>query len=517
MAHHPTPPPTPTPSAPAAAPDSRTSRTFAGRRFGVVGLGDSGLAMARWLLAQGAEVRVCDSRAEPPGLQVLQGMSAPPSFVAGPFAERAGAWLDGLDALAWSPGLSPTHGPAAVLAEAARARAIPLIGEIELFCQAIAAQAEPARILAITGTNGKTTTACLLAHLLRAAGVAVALAGNVGPAALAELMAVRERGETPAIWVLELSSFQLEFCPSLGAHAAAILNLSQDHLDWHGSMDAYAGAKQKIYAGAQVCVWNRDDPATLPSAAAVAPVRISFGVDAPSRDGDFGLVNDGGLCWLAQALALEGGGRRSAARPTALRVNLLMPAEALRIRGRHNQVNALAALALARAAGAPMAPLLHALRDYPGEAHRCELVAVVDGVEFIDDSKGTNVGATVAALEGLGQPQGARLHLIVGGDGKGQTFESLREPVARHARSVCLIGRDAPRVRAELADTGVELVDCASLEQAVHRAATRARAGDSILLSPACASFDMFQNYRHRSEVFVAAVHALAAERGQPC
>jgi len=535
-----------------------TDLKWLGARVGVVGLGDSGLAMARWLADQGAEVRICDSRISPPRLAEWQREHPHARFSGGTFELRDSDWLDGLDCLAWSPGLSPYLGPSAGLAVLVRERSIPVVGEIELFCRAIAQDPGSARVVAITGTNGKTTTSCLLAHLLAAAGTEVALAGNVGPPALEVFLERRRVGAPPAVWVLELSSFQLAFAPSLTPHAATILNLSEDHLDWHSDLVAYGAAKQQIFVHAGTCVWNRDDPVTEPS-----PVRsrrddrvmVSFGLDAPSRLGDFGIVWDGGLPWLAEGVAADVSLHRRpvATGQRAVRVNLLMPADALRIRGRHNHANALAALALGRAAGVPMARLLHGLRDYAGEPHRCESVAVIDDVEYVDDSKGTNVGATVAALNGLGaindpgadpgadQAAGEavgeavgnqasvnsaavpkprprpRLWLIAGGDGKGQSFEPLAQPVARHARAVLLIGQDANRLRAALATTGVELIDCLTLEQAVQTAAQRARPGDVVLLSPACASFGMFRNYLHRSETFLAAVQQVALQRGQPC
>ena len=520
---------------------------WSGARVGVVGLGDSGLAMARWLVDQGAEVRICDSRVAPPRLAEWQREHPQARFSGGTFELRASDWLDGLDCLAWSPGLSPYLGPSAALAALVRERAIPVVGEIELFCRAIAQESEAPRVIAITGTNGKTTTSCLLAHLLTAAGTEVALAGNVGPPALEVLLERRRAGAPAAVWVLELSSFQLEFAPSLPPHAATILNLSEDHLDWHPGLQAYGAAKQQIFAHAGTCVWNRDEPVTAPLGLGSGRddrVMVSFGLDAPSRLGDFGIVWDGGLPWLAEGVAADVSLHRRpvAVGKRAVRVNPLMPADALRIRGRHNHANALAALALGRAAGVPMARLLHGLRDYAGEPHRCESVAVIDDVEYVDDSKGTNVGATVAALNGLGavEDQAAReavgeavgdgardasaemaaapkLWLIAGGDGKGQSFEPLAKPVARHARAVLLIGQDATRLRAALAETGVELIDCATLEQAVRTASERARTGDVVLLSPACASFDMFRNYLHRSETFVAAVQRVAFDRGQPC
>ncbi len=491
---------------------------LSGRHVLVVGLGDSGLAMARWASFRGALVTVADTRETPPQLAGLQHDVPTARFVGGPLDE---ALLADVDLLAWSPGLSVELGEGAVFHAAALARGLPVAGEIELFAQALAMLREQGyapRLAAITGTNGKTTTTRLVGHLCAHAGLRVALAGNIAPAALDVLRTqLIECGEVPdperlpQVWVLELSSFQLALTQSLAPDAAAILNLSQDHLDWHATMASYAAAKQRIYLGARLCVWNRDDPLTEPPRDAV---RASFGASLPGALDEFGIAHDGGLRWLAYAVAGDDlPPTRRRPQPTTIVVKRMMPADALRIRGAHNHANALAALALARALGAPMASMLHALRDFEGEPHRCELVAVLDDVEYYDDSKGTNVGATVAALSGLGK----RCLLIAGGEGKGQDFSPLAAPVRAHARAVFLIGRDAPRLREALADTGVPLTDCASLEDAVVQARAIAQLGDAVLLSPACASFDMFRNYGHRSEVFVAAVRALAQDAGLPC
>jgi UDP-N-acetylmuramoylalanine--D-glutamate ligase len=260
-------------------------------------------------------------------------------------------------------------------------------------------------------------------------------------------------------------------------------------------------------------VWSRDDPLTEPPATVAA--RPSFGVSPPEAAGDFGIVHEGGLRWLAAATPGEeppGSPRRRRA-PAPARLSRLMPADALRIRGAHNHGNALAALAVAGGLGLPMARLLHGLRTFEGEPHRCQLIAVIDDVEYYDDSKGTNVGATVAALAGLGK----RCLLIAGGDGKGQDFAPLAAAVRAHARAVFLIGRDAPLLRQALAGTEVPLHDCGSLEDAVAQAHAQARLGDAVLLSPACASWDMFRDYAHRAEVFAAAVRAMAADAGVPC
>jgi UDP-N-acetylmuramoylalanine--D-glutamate ligase len=303
--------------------------------------------------------------------------------------------------------------------------------------------------------------------------------------------------------------------------AGAVLNLSQDHLDWHGSMDAYAAAKARVFGDQGVMVLNREDARVM--AMLPAPVRlkggkteqrahITFGSDMPQRPGDFGIEVVGGMTWLVRALEADETIKRRRDEAQELHFQRLMPADALRIRGRHNAVNALSALALAVCAGCPLGPMLYGLREYRGEPHRVEPVALVNEVEFFDDSKGTNVGATVAALQGLGAER--RLVVILGGDGKGQDFSPLAEPVARYARAAVLIGRDAPQIRAVLEPQGVTLLEADSLDQAVRVAADRAHAGDAVLMSPACASFDMFRDYEHRARVFVDAVHALADEAG---
>jgi UDP-N-acetylmuramoylalanine--D-glutamate ligase len=335
----------------------------------------------------------------------------------------------------------------------------------------------------------------------------------------------------PQVWVLELSSFQLDAVRGFEPSAASVLNVTQDHLDWHGSMQAYVAAKARVFGEHAVMVINRDDafveamvpaPAMLKNGrgrlARAAPREvIRFGLGAPKRPGDFGLVVDYGMAWLVRAMVADEGARKRGwvADPEDLHLQPLMPAEALRIRGRHNAANALAALALATAIGCPLAPMLHGLREYRGEPHRVAFVATVDGVDAFDDSKGTNVGATVAALQGLGVDKApAKLVVILGGDGKGQDFTPLLSPVAQYARAVALIGRDAPAIEAVLASSGVPLQRHDTLEAATAWCFEQARRRDAVLLSPACASLDMFRNYGHRAEVFVAAVQAHAAAQG---
>jgi UDP-N-acetylmuramoylalanine--D-glutamate ligase len=377
------------------------------------------------------------------------------------------------------------------------------------------------KLIAITGTNGKTTVTSMVGLLCRRAGLTTQVAGNISPAALDVLRAALDAQDLPQAWVLELSSFQLHSTHSLQADAATVLNITQDHLDWHGDMQAYAADKARIFGAHTVRVLNRDDAEVMRMASPLAP-QISFGKDEPEFPDCFGLAYEHGMQWLSLAVAAEEGEKKRRKKENIelppVSISRLMPADALKIRGQHNALNALAALALCRAIGLPLAPLLHGLRDYHGEPHRVELVQTIAGVEYFDDSKGTNVGATVAALNGLGAASGGsskHLLLIAGGEGKGQDFASLAEPIAKYVRMVLLIGADAPALRASLASTGVELIDCASLEQAVQKAGHAAQSGDQVLLSPACASFDMFDNYAHRARVFVDAVRELALARGE--
>ena len=496
--------------------------TYQGKHVLVLGLGESGLAMTHWLARCGASVRVADTRALPQRLEALRSGLPDVEFIAGEFSA---ALLDGIDFVTVSPGLAPIRELAAILPAAAEKR-IPVWGEIELFAQALAAlkieSGYAPKLIAITGTNGKTTVTSLTGLLCTRAGLSVQVAGNISPAALDVLREALDADALPQVWVLELSSFQLHTVHSLQADVATVLNITQDHLDWHGDMATYAADKARIFGANTVHVLNRDDARVMQMASPVAPM-ISFGADAPEQANCFGLVNENGMLWLAQATADEEEGTKKRRKKdnvelAAVTVTRLMPADALQIRGMHNAVNALAALALCRAIGLPLAPLLHGLRDYHGEPHRVALVTTIAGVEYYDDSKGTNVGATVAALQGLGslRDSGAgKLLLIAGGDGKGQDFSPLAEPISKYARAVLLIGRDAAAIRAAVVHSEVALIDCASLEEAVERASALAVSGDAVLLSPACASLDMFRNYAHRADVFIDAVREIALSHGE--
>ena len=495
-----------------------------GQNVLVLGLGASGLAMARWCVRCGAQVTVADTREAPPQLALLQQELPQVRFVAGPFDASL---VDGksLHAVYRSPGLSPaTFAP---VFRAAQAIGLVTGSELTLYAAALAylrsQHGYAPCVLAITGTNGKTTVTSLTGQLVERAGKTVAVAGNIGPTLLDTLAGHIDADTLPQAWVLELSSFQLDGVAGFEPTAATVLNITQDHLDWHGDINAYAAAKARIFGQTGLMVLNREDPEVMQMLP--PPVRVklqkpqqrehvTFGADMPRRPGDFGIEIVNGMPWLVRALEADETRKRSRSEAEEeLHIQRLMPADALRIRGRHNATNALAALALASAAGCPLAPMLYGLREYRGEPHRVEPVALVNGVEYFDDSKGTNVGATVAALTGLGADR--RIVLILGGEGKGQDFSPLATPVARYARAVVLIGRDAPQIRSALSDTGVALIDAPDLPQAVALATQRAHAGDAVLMSPACASFDMFKDYEHRAHVFCDTVRSLAQDAGQ--
>jgi UDP-N-acetylmuramoylalanine--D-glutamate ligase len=447
----------------------------------VLGLGETGLSLARYLHAQGARVRVADSRAEPPGIATLRSELPQVELHCGAFG---GELLQGIDRIAISPGV-PVAEP---FVQKAIARGIPVEGDIELLAQQLSTNDYrlTTKVIAITGANGKTTVTSMVGAMCAAAGLDTQVAGNISPAVLD---ALRARARQPQVWVLELSSFQLETTRSLDADAAVVLNVSEDHLDrYAGSMDAYAAAKARIFRGHGMQVVNRDDPRSAAMKVA-GRKQLSFGLNPPPGDNDWGIVKDGVTAWLVQ-------GKEK-----------VMRADELQVSGLHNVANALAALALCRALNMPLAPLVRALRTFKGLPHRVEKVAEVNGVTYYDDSKGTNVGATEAALKGLGTPA----VVILGGDGKGQDFSPLRAAVAQHARAAVLIGRDAPLIEQALRGCGTPVLKASDMDAAVRIAAAHARRGDAVLMSPACASFDMYRNYLHRAQVFVAAVKNLEA------
>lgn len=452
---------------------------LSGKQVLVVGLGETGLAMAKWLARQGARIRVADSRTLPPNREALLAVAPQAELVAGPFVAET---FTGIDLIAISPGVPVQEAEV----QQAMVRGIPVVSEIELFAWGVRQLTPSAKVIAITGSNGKTTTTALTAHLLNSVGVAATACGNISPAALDALMDASDSGALPSVWVLELSSFQLETTHSLNAHAATVLNISEDHLDRYPTgMSGYAAAKARVFEGQGVMVLNRDDVTT---SAWQQPGRkvVSFGLDPANTTEDYGLAEG----WIMR------GSQR------------LVDLKALKLVGLHNAANAMAALALCEAVGVSPPAMVPALCAFSGLAHRVEWVAEVGGVSYYDDSKGTNVGATLAAVQGMGRP----VAIILGGEGKEQDFAPLKPALAQHARAIALIGRDASLIAAAVDGCGVPTQQCADMEAAVRWCAGQARTGDAVLLSPACASFDMFRNYAHRAQVFIDAVRALEKE-----
>ena len=441
------------------------------KRVLVLGLGDTGLSVATWVKREGGEVRVADTRSAPPRKKDLAD-----ELHTGKFRVSL---LKDIDLVCVSPGLSLQE----EILQAAIAKEIPVIGDIELFAWAVRGNST-AKVLAVTGTNGKSTVSALTGHLLRTAGVDAEVAGNIGPPALDALM---KRGKRPPVaWVIELSSYQLETTWSLEPDAAAMLNLSEDHLDRYAGLAGYAAAKARVFMGEGAQLLNRCDSASM-ALAIPGRTQITYGLDSPAMPEDFGIVKAAGRDWLARG------------------TERILALEDLPLTGAHNAANALAACALAHLAGAPLAALAQGLRSFRGLPHRMQRVALRHGVEWLDDSKGTNVGATVAALNGLAR----KAVLILGGEGKGQNFAPLAPAVRAHAKHVLLIGRDAALIGNAIAGAGVPVEHGASLDAVVARAAQLAIGGDAVLLSPACASFDMFRDYKHRGEAFAAAVKGL--------
>ncbi len=454
-----------------------------GSKVLVLGLGDTGLSLTRWLVRQGAAVRVADSREKPPNAAVIASELPQVTVTGGGFDEDE---FRDAEMIAISPGVDRRE---PLVADAIE-RGVPVVGDIELFARRLPAIGAP-RVIAITGSNGKSTVTTMAGDMCRTAGLQTVVAGNIGLPVLDALTAIEDGEAAPQVFVLELSSFQLESTHSLEAAAATMLNLSEDHLDRYDSLADYAAAKQRIFAGSGLQVLNRDDPSSLGMARPGRAI-ATFGLGSPSHDAEWGVRDARGRRFLAQ-------GARS-----------LMPLEELPVAGLHNATNALAALALARGLDLPEAPLLEALRRFKGLPHRVQLIMEIGGVTFYDDSKGTNVGATVAALNGMAQ----EVVLIAGGDGKGQDFSPLAPAVAAHARAVVLIGRDSDEISRVLDGCGVPVEHAGDMREAVERAFQASQPGDAVLLSPACASYDMFRNYVHRAEVFVQAVQRLAQGRG---
>ncbi len=466
-----------------------------GKNVLVLGLGETGLSMARWAVRDGAAgIRVADTRADPPGRGALA-QHAPNAML------RTGAFergtFAGIDLVAISPGV-PLAEPAV---QDALARGVPVVGDVELFARAIPdvyRNVEQPPVLGVTGTNGKTTVTALTGAIVNGSGRRCEVAGNISPAVLTALMDCLDRDALPDVWALELSSYQLETTHSLDLDAATMLNLSEDHLDRYADVKAYAAAKSRIFEGGGLQVLNRDDDASLAMRRAGRRV-ATFGLDQSRHAADFGLVRRGNDFHLTQG-------------ETAI-----LSFGEMRLAGLHNASNALAALALTSELGLGRETVIEALRSFRGLPHRVEPIAEVDGIRYFNDSKGTNVGATVAALNGFARQlagSASRVVLIAGGDGKGQNFAPLRNAIAGPARGVILIGRDGPLIDRALDGTNVPRLRANSMADAIDRARDVAIAGDIVLLSPACASFDMFNHYKHRGDVFTALVKGLSNAHG---
>lgn len=467
----------------------------------IAGLGETGLAAALWCLRQGATIRIVDTRHHPEGLAALKQHS--PSWervqtFLGEHDWQRAELFDEVTAIVVSPGLSPYQAPLQALVREADARGIEVIGEIELFGRAITdmrAQGYDGKLLAISGTNGKTTVTALTAQLLNHAGITAQVAGNIGPAALTALHRAIAQEALPHVWVLEVSSFQLWATQKLPLDAAALLNISQDHIDWHGGFAAYVACKASLLAQTPVAILNRDDSVIASMALPDGVKMLTFGCGAPCRDGTLGFLQWAGAKWLCRDAAQE----------------KLLPVANLPLPGMHNALNTQAALLLAHAAGGSWEQVLSGLPHYRGEPHRMQLLRQVQAVDFINDSKGTNVGATVAALQGLSQP----VVLIAGGLAKGQDLQPIAQAAQGRVIAAVLIGQDASLLAAVLATVAIPTMLAKSMKAAVFAAFDQARPGAVVLLSPACASMDMFPDYQARGDAFIAAVTELALAKGE--
>jgi UDP-N-acetylmuramoylalanine--D-glutamate ligase len=483
----------------------------------ILGLGISGLAMARWCAQHGATVTVVDSRTNPPQLSQLKTELPEARFICSQFQSALFENVD-IDFLLISPGIKP--GDVDELLEKAKEKAIRIGNELTLFNMALIdleeSDAYKPHVLAITGTNGKTTVTSLTGKLVACSNMTVAVAGNIGPSLLDTLSEKIKSAELPQVWVLELSSFQLNDVTDFEASTGVVLNVTQDHLDWHATIDSYSEAKSHVYGSRAMMIVNRDDEVVMGMLANAQRLNknrkyCTFGGDQPTRLGDYGLESVNGMTWLVRAISFDDiviKKQRSLIEPTIeLSLQRLIPTDALQLRGQHNMLNALAALSLVESIGCSVSRVLYGLREYKGESHRVESVGILNGVEYFDDSKGTNVGATVAAISGLGIER--KLVVILGGDGKGQDFSPLIEVVSKFVRAVVFMGKDKAIIGEVLENVDLPKVFVDSMEQAVLAAEKFSQHGDAVLLSPACASLDMFDNYEHRGRIFQAEISKL--------
>lgn len=500
--------------------------SFAGTRYLVLGLGLTGQAVACWLASQGCSLMLVDTRSD---------------LVIDDFKERVSSdkvawhlgealepqWLEDIDVVVISPGLSPHQLPVSEFLRVAHEAGKPVVGDIELFAQALASLSQSHNyqpiVLAVTGTNGKTTVTALARHMLEAGGVRAIAAGNIAPPVLEALQQtlLQPVEQWPQAWVLELSSFQLHFTHTLKPKAAVVLNITQDHLDWHESYAEYQADKAKIFTNAEICILNRDDPTVLGMVDSLDLINVrSFGAGVPWLTHDVGVENSHAVQWLVSVTPedfedqVKVVRRRKSESPPPRpsgRLSRLMPADALPMVGSHNTLNVLAAAQLVRAASVGWGPILKAASAYQGEPHRMQFVRTIREIDFYNDSKGTNVGATVAAVFGLDRP----MVLIAGGLAKGQDFAPLAQALKARARVVVVMGQDAAEIHAALELAGVQCQHADGLAAAVQLAFAQAQPGDAVLLSPACASFDMFSGYAERGHRFVDEVTELALMSGE--
>lgn len=492
----------------------------------ILGLGETGEAAARWLAGEGRRLVLADTRSQPPGLLALQERLAPHIDSCHVGCALEATWLDSVDMVVLSPGLSPHQEPFKSFLGQATQRGVEVVGEIELFARALIELAERRdyrpQVLGVTGTNGKTTVTALARHMLVSGGVSCVAAGNIGPAALTALMQALESETLPQAWVLELSSFQLHTTTSLKLAAGVVLNMTQDHLDWHGDFASYKSDKARLFAQSAICIVNRDDPVVRDMVATPDDWNIrSFGCDTPVYTHDIGIELNQDVQWLISAEPVDFEQAQAPVtrrrkqvpilpRPAG-RLVRLMPVDALPMAGMHNAMNVMAASLLVRSLSMGWAGILNAATHYDGEPHRMRFIRMTRDVHFYDDSKGTNVGATVAGVQGLGRP----VVLIAGGQAKGQDFTALASAMAQCGRVVVLIGQDARLLQEAFDCAGVTTMFAADMMQAVALAFEKALPGDAVVLSPACASFDMYQNYKARGHAFIDAVQELSLSVGE--
>ncbi len=471
----------------------------------IIGLSETGVAVAIWKARHGSRLRIVDTRSSPKNIEKLlvYGFKNEIEYYLG---EKSLSYklLDGVSQLIVSPSFSPKKNPIKALLERAIAIGIEIITEIEIFSRAIhklrLERDYSPKILAVTGTNGKTTVTSLTGRLIESLGFSVRVAGNIGPPALSVLIESLDSGKLPSVWVLELSSFQLSMPFSLRPDVSTILNLTEDHLDWHENIDSYISCKARLLYASKVIVLNRNNLLIRGMIRHISSLNNvkSFGLDCPKKPGDIGLeTSKSGIPWLVSYEYSEKNNMLIC--EEQLIKKYLFPVNRIKIPGMHNILNVMASLQLVRTLGKICDPVIQAITQYTGEKHRLSFICTKAGVDYVNDSKSTNVGSTIAALESFKK----KVILILGGVGKGQNFTPLIFRISTRARAVILIGRDALLISSVTKKSQIPHFNVSDLREAVEKAASLAKLGDVVLLSPACSSTDMFQDYSHRGEVFV--------------